>query len=78
MKEPKKQNIVRQLSSCLMEKYNGFQVISIEYARKQRKKFKPINIIYKPTKHIETEPLCYFSEKLTLTHIQNQIKSESS
>ena len=38
MKEPKKQNIVRQLSSCLMEKYNGFQVISIEYARKQRKK----------------------------------------
>ena len=24
MKEPKKQNIVRQLSSCLMEKYNGF------------------------------------------------------
>ena len=30
MKEPKKQNIVRQLSSCLMEKYNGFQVISIE------------------------------------------------
>ena len=37
MKEPKKQNIVRQLSSCLMEKYNGFQVISIESARKQRK-----------------------------------------
>ena len=58
MKEPKRQNIVRQLSSCLMEKYNGFQVISIEYARKQRKKVKPINIIYKPTKHIEIEPLC--------------------
>ena len=43
MKEPKKKkNIVRQLSSCLMEKYNGFQVISIEYARKLRKKFKLI------------------------------------
>ena len=65
MKEPKKQNIVRQLSSCLMEKYNGFQVISIEYARKQRKKFKPINIIYKPTKHIEIEPLCYFSDDIS-------------
>ena len=35
MKEPKKQNIVRQLSSCLIEKYNGFQVISIEFDRKQ-------------------------------------------
>ena len=37
-KEPKKQNIVRQLSSCLIEKYNGFQVISIEFDRKKTKK----------------------------------------
>ena len=40
MKEPKKQNIVRQLSSYLIEKYNGFQVISIEFDRKQKKKNK--------------------------------------
>ena len=39
MKEPKKQNIVRQLSSCLIEKYNGFQVISTEFDRKQQKNF---------------------------------------
>ena len=38
MKEPKKQYIVRQLSSCLIEKYNEFQVISIEFDRKQKKK----------------------------------------
>ena len=38
MKEPKKQNIIRQLSSCLIQKYNGFQVISIEFDRKQKKK----------------------------------------
>ena len=44
MLEPKKQNIVRQLSSCLIEKYNGFQVISIEFDRNQ-KKIKPIDII---------------------------------
>ena len=37
MKEPKKLNIVRQLSSCLIEKHNGFQVISIEFGRKQKK-----------------------------------------
>ena len=48
-----------------MKKYNGFQVISIEYTRKQRKKFKPINIIYKPTKHIEIERLCYFSDDIS-------------
>ena len=27
--------------------------------------FKPIDIIYKPTKHIEIEPLCFFSEDIS-------------
>ena len=35
IKEPGKQNVVRQLSSCLIEKYNGFQVISIDFDRKK-------------------------------------------
>ena len=43
MKGPKKQKIVRQISSCLTKK-------SIEFARKERKNFKPIDIIYKPKK----------------------------
>ena len=37
MKDKSKQKIVRQLSSCLIEKYSGFGVISIEFERKQRK-----------------------------------------
>ena len=27
--------------------------------------FKPIDIIYKPTKRIEIEPLCYFSDDIS-------------
>ena len=27
--------------------------------------FKPIGIIYKPTKRIEIEPLCYFSDDVS-------------
>ena len=65
MKDKTKQKIVRQLSSCLIEKYSGFQVISIEFERKKRKKFKPIDIIYKSTKRVETEPLCYFSDDIS-------------
>ena len=39
LKNPKKkQNIVRQLSSCINEKYIGFHIISIEYSKKMRKK----------------------------------------
>ena len=59
LKNPKKQNIVRQLSSCINEKYNGLHVISIEYSKKLRTKFKPINIIYKPIKSPEKEVLCF-------------------
>ena len=68
MKEPKKQNITRQLSSCLIDKYNGFQDFSIEFDRKQRKKMKPIDIIYKPTKDPEIKPLCYFSKDIAKTY----------
>ena len=50
-----------QLSSCIIEKYNGYQTISIEFARKERKNFKPIDIIYKPTKNPEKSRLCYFT-----------------
>ena len=61
IKEPKKTNFVWQSSSCINKKYNGYQTISIEYARKERKNFKPIDIIYKPTKNPEKRPLCYFA-----------------
>ena len=38
VKDRRQQKIVRQLSSCLMEKYNGFTIISIEYQKKKKKK----------------------------------------
>ena len=69
MKDKNQQKIVRQLSSCLIEKYNGFTIISIEYQKKQTKNFKAIDIIYNPTKHVEIEPLCYFSEDVKRRHI---------
>ena len=39
MKDKTKQKIVRQLSSCLIEKYSSFTIISIEYQKKQRTLF---------------------------------------
>ena len=60
--------IVKQLSSCLIEKYNGFTVIRIEYQKKERKNFQPLDIIYKPTKDLEKEPACYFSTDISLAY----------
>ena len=65
VKHKNKQKIVRQLSSCLIEKHSVFRVISIEFDRKQKKVFKPIDIIHKPTKSIKIEPFCYFSDDIS-------------
>ena len=60
--------MVKQLSSCLIEKYNGFGVIRIEHEKKERKNFEPLDIIYKPTKHLEIEPLCYFTTDISFAY----------
>ena len=69
MKEQKKQSIVREISSCISEEYNGFQTISIEFVRKERKKFKPMDIIYKPMKNPEISPLSYFTQDILKAYI---------
>ena len=71
MKEPKKtpKNIVRQITSCITEKYNGFQAISIEFAKNERKQFKLINIIYKQRKNLEISPLSYFPQDISKAYI---------
>ena len=68
MKKPDQQKIIKQLSSCLIEKYNGFTVIRIKYEKKERKNFEPLDMIYKPTKDLETEPLCYFATDISLAY----------
>ena len=68
MKKLDQQKMVKQLSSCLIEKYNGFRVIRIEHEKKKRKNFEPLDIIYKPTKHLEIEPLCYFTTDISFAY----------
>ena len=48
-----KKRIIRKLSSCVIEKCNGFTIVRIENDREIRKKFYPINIIYKPVKKLD-------------------------
>ena len=39
MIDKSKQQIVRQLSGCLIDKYSGFTVISIEFKKKNKEKY---------------------------------------
>ena len=64
LKSPKKQTIVRQLSSCVYQ-FNGFNTVSVEYGKKLRKKFKPIDLVYKPVRKPNKQIKCYFSRDLS-------------
>ena len=44
-----------------MEIFRGFAIVSIEYGRRQRTKFLPIDIIHKPVKRLNDIIDCYFS-----------------
>ena len=68
MKKPEQQKIVKQLSSCLIEKFNGFSIVRLDYEKKVTQKFEPVDIICKPTKDIEIELLCYYSTNIELAY----------
>ena len=48
--DSEKKNLIKDLSSCIIEKFNGFNIVKIEFDRKLRQKMSPINTIYKPVK----------------------------
>ena len=64
IKKPEKQNQLKQLASCLIQKYSGFQVVKIAFNKKQRQNFEPIDIIYIPTKNAQILPECYYTTNI--------------
>ena len=61
IKTPEKQNQIKELASCLSQKYNGFQVVKNSFSKQQRREFQPVDIIYVPTKNIAILPVCYYT-----------------
>ena len=64
--DPDKKNVIRELSGCITEKYNGFHIVRLEFAKKPTQKFVPIDIIYKPVRKCTEIINYYFSSKLNL------------
>ena len=42
LRKTEKQTQIKQLASCLMQKYNGFQIIKNSFTKRERRKFEPI------------------------------------
>ena len=58
-----KKNIIRELSTCITERFNGFNIVRIEFDHKIRRNFLPIDIIYKPVKKEEEIIDCFLAIK---------------
>ena len=64
--DSKKKTVLRDLSRCIVEKFNGLNIARIEFSKKLRQPFCPIDIIYKSAKKVDDIINCFFSEKLNI------------
>ena len=63
-KDLKKKRVLRSLSSCIKEKFNGFTFAQIKLAKKEKDDLLPINVLYKPVKKQDEVINCYFTDDL--------------
>ena len=59
-----KKRVLRTLSSCIKEKFNGFTFAHIKLAKKEKEDLVPINILYKPVEKQDEVINCYFTNDL--------------
>ena len=62
----KNKNVIRRVSSCIKETFNGFHVALTSLAKGQKKNLSPINIIYIPVRFQEEIIKCFFTEDIRL------------
>ena len=63
-----------KLSSCIIQKFNGYDLLRVELALDERKNLLPVDIVYEPTQ-CKTKPIyCYFAPKI---HLEFQSVYES-
>ena len=66
--DSERKNLIRDLSGCIIEKFNGFNIVRIEFDRKLRQKMSLIDIIYKPVKRGDEIIECFFSSQINLAY----------
>ena len=57
-----------ELYACVVERFNGFTIVRLEFDNEIRKEFTPVDIIYKPVKKENAILNCFFTDKLHLAY----------
>ena len=58
--------VLRDLSSCVIEKLNDFNIIRVEFSKTIRQTYQPIDTIYNPMRKLDEIINCYFGKRLNL------------
>ena len=61
-----KNEMKAELSSCVLQKFNGYDLLRVELALDERKNILPVDIVYEPTQDKNKPIYCYFAPKIHL------------
>ena len=65
LKNTDKTTVQKELYSCLKPKFDGYELIVVQFNRKNRQLFKSINVLYKPVKHPNNPILCFTTNDIS-------------
>ena len=65
--DSQKKNVMRNLSSCMTERFNGFNIVKLELDRELKREMSPMDILYKPVrKQVNVD--CFFTTEINLAY----------
>ena len=67
-KEKKKNEVNRNLSACVLEKFNRYESIRQNLTRKEKVDFTPVIVVYEPNFDESVPVLCNFTDKIHLAY----------
>ena len=65
LKKSEKTTTKKELYSCIVSKFDGYELVSSQFSRKTRRTFTPINIIYRPVKSPILSVVCYATNDIS-------------
>ena len=65
--DSQKKKVMRDLSSCITERFNGFNIVKLELDRELRREMYPLDILYKPVKK-QGNVDCFFTTEINLAY----------
>ena len=65
--DSQKKMVIRDISSCITGRFNGFNIVKLELDRELRREMSPLDVLYKPVKK-QVNIDCFFTTEINLAY----------